>query len=194
MMKRSAGCLCLAAWLTFPAFANWAFGADASTPEVTAAVKERVELFGVGAPVKVKQIDGQKTKGIISSISDTGFALTPEAGGPDLQIGYDQTAEMKLASKKYFTSGSPDVAEARRVIAALGPGKHVMIRTPDTKIHGQIVSVDRDYFVILPDDRTDMLYIQYQDVQQAGKNLGIFSTIGVIVVVIVVVAIISWTR
>ena len=164
------------------------------SPDDTALLKEKVELFGVGTNVKVKLTDGQKMKGLISSIDDGGFALAPEPGNIGHRIDFDQVSELTLLAKKYAASGAPDAAEARRVIVALGTGKHVMVRTAEMKIHGQIMAVERDHFVILPDDQTNSVNIAYQDVQQVGKNLGILSTITLVVLVIAVVAIISWTR
>ncbi len=154
-------------------------------------LKQKVELFGVGANVKVKLTGGRKLKGSISSIIDAGFTLAPEPGGLTRPVNYVEVSELKLLSRKYEALGSPDPAEARRVIAALGVGQHIMVRTAERKIHGQIKAVELDHFIILPDDRNAPVQIAYQDVQQAGKNLGILSMIGLVVVVVVVIVIVS---
>jgi hypothetical protein len=166
-------------------------GADVRQPDGRALLKEKVELFGVGANVKVKLADGQKVKGPISSIVDEGFTLAPVPGELGRPINYDQVSELTLVVRNYKASGSPDASEARRVIAALGVGNHVAVRTSALKIHGQIMAVERDHFVMLPDDQAKPVEIAYQDVQQAGKNLGILSMIGLVVVVIVVIVVVA---
>ena len=170
---------------------RWSSGADVRQPEGSALLKEKVELFGVGANVKVKLADGQKAKGPISSIVDTGFALAPEPGGAARSINYDQVSELTLVTRNYRASGSPDAAEARRVVAALGAGNHVMVRTSELKIHGQIMAVELDHFLILPDNQAKPVEIAYQDVHQVGKNLGILSMIGLATVIIVVIVLVA---
>jgi hypothetical protein len=141
--------------------------------------------------VKVKLTDGRKMKGSISSIIDAGFTLAPEPGGLTRPINYGEVSELKLLSREYEASGSPDPAEARRVIAALGVGQHIMVRTAEKKIHGQIKAIERDRFTILPDDQSDPVQIAYQDVQHAGKNLGILSMIGLVTIVVVVIVVVA---
>jgi hypothetical protein len=190
-MSRKIISICLMVSLCSISLAQYVSGADVRQPGGTALLKEKVELFGVGANVKVKLADGQKLKGPISSIVDAGFTLAPEPGGLDRPVDYDQVSELTLVARNYRASGTPDAAEARRVIAALGTGNHVFVRTSEMKIHGQIMDVERDHFVILPDDQAKPVDVAYQDVQQAGKNLGILSMIGLVVVVIVVIVVVA---
>ena len=168
-----------------------ASAADVRQPEDPVRLKQKVELFGIGADVKVKLADGQKMNGLISSIDDAGFGLSPHASGSARQISYNGTSELTLVSKRYHASGTPDASEARRVVAALGVGTHVMVRTGELKLHGQIRAIEGEHFVILPDGSVDPMVIAYQDVQQIGKNLGILSTIGLVVVVIVAIVVIA---
>jgi ribosome maturation factor RimP len=170
---------------------QWTSAADVRQPGDPVRLRQKVELFGIGADVKVKLADGEKMKGIISSIDEDGFGLASPASGSARQISYNGTSELTLVSKRYHASGTPDASEARRVVAALGVGTHVMVRTGEQKVHGQIRAVDGDHFVILPDDKVDTIVIAYQDVQQIGKNLGILSMIGLVVVVVVVIVVIA---
>jgi hypothetical protein len=156
-----------------------------------ALLKQKIELCGVGTSVKVKLVKGRKIKGTVASIGETGFAVEPEKGVSRLQANYDQISELSFTVKGYKASGKPDASEARRVVAALGAGSHVMARTTEEKIHGRITAVESDHFVILPDDQVKSVEISYQDVQQVGKNLGFFSTIGIIVVAIVVIIVVN---
>jgi hypothetical protein len=191
MLSRKITSICLMVSLVAITSTQSTSGADVRQADGTALLKEKVELFGVGANVKVKLADGQKVKGPIASIVDRGFTLAPEPGRLGSPINYDQVSELTLVSKKYRASGSPDASEARRVIAALGTGNHVVVRTSDLKIHGQIMAVEQDRFVILPDDQPKPVEIAYQDVQQVGKNLGILSMIGLVTVVIIVIVVVA---
>jgi hypothetical protein len=190
MLSRKITSICLMVSLLAITTTQWVSGADVRRPDGAVLLKEKVELFGVGANVKVKLANGQKVKGPISSIVDTGFALAPEPGAISRSINYDQVSELTLVSKRYRTSGSPDASEARRVIAALGAGNHVVVRTSELKIHGQIMAVERDHFVILPDDQAKPVQIAYQDVQQAGKNMSVLSKIGLAAIIVVAIVVV----
>lgn len=193
-MVRQAISICLMVCLAWISSAYQVSAAEANPADHRALLKQKVDLFGVGANVKVRLAGGEKLKGFISSIDDGGFALTAENGGENHQVPYDQVSELTLLIKKYRASGTPDPAEVRRVVAALGAGKHIMVRTTPGSIHGQIVAVERDYFTILPDDQDIPVQVAYGDVRQVGKNFGILSTIGLVVLIIAVIAIVSWTR
>ena len=191
MLSKKITSICLMVCLVGISSATRVSAAEVRQQSGSDLLKQKVELFGVGANVKVKLTDGRKMKGPISSIIDDGFTLAPEPGGLTRPINYDEVSELKLATRKYEASGTPDASEARRVIAALGIGNHVMVRTASMKIHGQIKSIERDHFVILPDDQNNPVQIAYQDVQQVGKNLGILSMIGLVVVIIVVIVVVA---
>jgi hypothetical protein len=191
MLSKKITSICLMVCLVCISSATRVSAAEAHQQSGTDLLKQKVELFGVGANVNVKLMDGRKMKGSISSIIGAGFTLAPEPGGLTRPINYEEISELKLATRKYEASGVPDASEARRVIAALGTGKHVMVRTASLKIHGQITSIEPDHFVILPDDQKNPVQIAYQDVQQVGKNLGILSMIGLVTVIVVVIIVIA---
>jgi hypothetical protein len=193
-MSRKITSIFLMACLIGLSTAYPAVGAEGQSPEGRELLKQKVELLGTGANLRVTLADGQKMKGHVSSLEDTGFTLKPRKGGISRQVSYGEITELALLTKSYRASGAPDASEARRVIVALGVGQHVMVRTAEMKIHGQITAVDRDHFVVLPDDQANPVQIAYQNVEQAGKNLGILSTIGLIVVAIAVIAIVGWAK
>jgi hypothetical protein len=190
-MIRKITSICLTVCLVLFASTNGTTLAEAHQAGNNMLLREKAELLGIGANVKVKLFNGEKVAGRISSIDDAGFTLIPEGGTTSRQISYNETSELGYVSKAYHASATRDAAEARRVIANLGIAKHIMVRMGQLKIHGQIRDIESDQFVILPDDKADPVAIAYQDVQQVGKNLGILSTIGLVVVVIVVIAVIA---
>jgi hypothetical protein len=190
-MIRKINTTCLMICLVCLPSMHMASAADVYQPDDTTRLKQQVALFGIGADVKVRLADGKKVKGLISSIDDAGFALAPRDGGAVRQISYHGISALTLASNKYRASGTPDALKARRVVAALGIGTHVIVRTADLKVHGQIKAIESDRFVLLPDDQAGSLPIAYQDVQQVGKNLGILSMIGLVTVVVVVIVVVA---
>jgi hypothetical protein len=98
-MSRKIISTCLMVSLFSITSAQWASGADVRQPNGTALLKEKVELFGVGANVKVKRADGQKLKRPISSIVDAGFTLAPKSGGLGRPVNYDQGSELTLVAQ-----------------------------------------------------------------------------------------------
>jgi ribosome maturation factor RimP len=190
-MNRNLTSACLIVCMVCFTSTQWASAADVQQSNKIVRLKQTLEFFGIGANVKVKLADGQRMKGQIASIDGDGFALTSNGGAAARQISYDKAAELTLVTKKYHASGVPDASEARRVVAGLGIGTHVMVRTGESKIHGQIRTIEGDHFLILPDDKADPVAIAYQDVRQVGKNLGILSTIGLVAVIVVAIVVIA---
>ena len=153
-------------------------------------VREQVEELGPGAPVKLKLDRGQKVSGVIGAFQEDGFTLAPKNGGASQEIAYKDVRQLKLSSRRYTAHQDVDAAEARRVVEALGVGKHIMVNpTGAHAIHGNIQSIEADHFTVLPDRSTVPVTIAYADIHHVEKNLTLGATI-VLVVLIVTAAIV----
>jgi len=163
---------------------DWAPILLAATRSNPVLAKQQVELFGVGAEVKVKLASGKKLGGWIGAIDASGFALiSPRAGSPQ-RIAYEEVAELKMARSTYRASGAPNIEEARRVVAGLGIGKHIMVKvSPGKTFRGHLRAISKDHFVLLPDREAASIEIAYGEVQQLGPNLSKGEKILIIVAV-----------
>ena len=55
---------------------------------------------------------------------------------------------VELLKRRYRAHGQPDAAEARRVVLALGMGKHIVVNTTaGRELHGNIVAIEPGYFL-----------------------------------------------
>lgn len=142
------------------------------TPSGPDQVKQQIDQFGVGANLKVQLADGKKLKGSVVSLGEEGFELRAKSDDSPRHIAYNNVNEVKLAKLKYRAKGAPDPVEARRVVLGLGVGKHIMVKTAETKeYHGNILAVERDYFTMLPDHQAAPVQIAYNKVTQVGANM-----------------------
>jgi small nuclear ribonucleoprotein (snRNP)-like protein len=163
-------------------------GSVAPNPGLT---RQRVAQFGVGAKVKVELTSGKKMKGSIQSLEDAGFVLTSSKAGSSTQVPYDGVAQLNLAKNTYKASGQPDSVEARRVVAELAVGKHIMVKTTaGREYHGNIQTIEGDHFTMLPDYATAPVQVAYSDVHQLGPNMSKTTKILILVVAVAVVVIV----
>jgi ribosome maturation factor RimP len=172
--------------------ADVAWSADTTVPNPT-LTRQRVDQFGVGASVKVELTNGKKFKGSIQSIEDVGFLLAAAQAGTPTQVPYGDVAKLNLAKNTYKATGQPDSVELRRVVAELGVGHHIMVKTSEAKeYHGNIVAIAADSFTVLPDHTTAPVQIAFNSVQQMGPNMskGSWIAIGVLAAVVVTVIIV----
>lgn len=177
-------------------YGDWAPILQAATPPNPVLAKQQVELFGVGAEVKVKLASGKKLGGAIGAIDASSFALISPREGSPRQIAYDEVTELKLAKSTYRASAPPNPEEARRVVAGLGVGKHIAVKvTSGKKFRGHLQAINEDHFVLFPDREAASIEIAYGDVQELGPNLStgakIAIIVGVAVTVLVVVMILA---
>ena len=142
-------------------------------------IKQQASLFGAGAKVKLKLTSGKKLEGSISAIEDDGFLLASQPGTSPARIEYAEVAQLKLRNLSYRASGQPDAAEARRVVAGLGVGKHVMVKVGEKKLRGHIGAIEEGHFTLLPDREAAPVQIAYNDVRQVGKNPSTGATIAI---------------
>lgn len=175
--------------------ADVAFSADTTLPNPS-LTRQRVDQFGVGAKVKVELTNGQKFKGSIQSIENGGFLLAAAKAGSPTQVPYSDVANLNLAKNTYKAAGQPDSVEVRRVVAELGVGHHIMVKTSEAKeYHGNIVAIAAEGFTVLPDHAAAPVQVAYNNVQQMGPNMSKGTKITIIVLVgvaIVVTVLAVW--
>ena len=170
--------------------ADVAWSADTTVPNFS-LTRQRVDQFGVGAKVKVELTNGQKFKGPIQSIEDGGFLLAAAKGGSPTRVPYGDVAKLNLTKNTYKAAGQPHCVEVRRVVAELGVGHHIMVKTSETKeYHGNIVAIAANGFTMLPDHTAGPVQVAYNNVQQMGPNMSKGSKIALIVLAGVGVAVI----
>jgi small nuclear ribonucleoprotein (snRNP)-like protein len=162
----------------------------ATPPFDSSSVKQQVDQFGVGAKVKLKLAGGKMLRGSIQAIEDESLFMTTGGASTPQRIAFDQIAQVKLAKITYKASGQPDYLEVRRVVTALGVGKHIMVRTTrGNEYHGNIQAIDQEHFIMLPDLQSVPVQIGYGEVAAMGPNLSMASKIAILIVVAVVVTV-----
>ena len=168
--------------------ADVALSADTTVPNPS-LTRQRVDQFGVGANVKVALTNGKKFKGSIQSIEDGGFLLASAKAGSPTRVPYGNVTQLNLVKNIYKATGQPDSVEVRRVVAELGVGHHIMVKTSEAKeYHGNIVAIAAESFTVLPDHTAAPVQIAYDSVQQMGPNMSRGAKIAIIVVVGIVAA------
>ncbi len=156
------------------------------------SVKQRVDELGVGARVKVKLAGGKKLRGSIEAIDEEGFLLSSQRKAARRHIAYTQVARLKLAKRSYRAAGQPDPLEARRVVAALGVGEHVMVKVPGgKKLRGRIQAIEAEHFTLRLDREGTTTQIAYNQVWRVQENLSKGAKIAIIVVAAVVVTLLT---
>lgn len=160
----------------------------AATPFGPSSVKQQVEQFGVGANVKLKLAGGEMLRGSIQAIEGGSLLLTSGGASTPRRISFDQIAQVRLAKITYKASGQPDYLEVRRVVTALGAGKHVVVRTTHgNEYHGNIQAIDQDHLTMLPDLQSAPVQIGYGEVSAIGPNLSKASKVAILIAVALVV-------
>ena len=170
--------------------AGVAFSADNTVPNPS-LTRQRVDQFGVGARVKVELTNGKKFKGSIRSIEDEGFLLAAAKAGSATRVPYGDVAQLNLVKNTYKATGQPNSVEVRRVVAELGVGHHIMVKTSEAKeYHGNIVAIAAEGFTVLPGHTSAPVQVAYNNVQQMGPNMSKGSKITLIVLAGVAVAVV----
>src|SRR2546425_7631816 len=130
------------------------------------SIKRDIDQYGVGAKLELLLAGGEKLRGTVNAIDNDGFLFLSKRGQPDARIAYHQVTGMKLTKRRYRASGQPDSMEARRVVLALGVGKHVVVNsTAGREVHGLIQAIEPGYFSVIPDRETTPVQIAYSDVR-----------------------------
>ena len=159
----------------------------AKPPPNPTFIKQRVDLLGVHAKVKVKLADGKKLRGYIEAIEDDLFLLDSERQPAGRRVAYDEVVRIETATPSYRAAARPDPVEARRVVRALGVGMHVMVKiTGGKKLRGHIEAVDSDNFTLRLDREGTPVQIAYNEVWQVRENASKVLQAVVVVVVLVI--------
>ena len=104
---------------------------------------------------------------------------------------YGNVAQLNLAKNTYKATGQPDSVAVRRVVAELGVGHHIMVKTSEAReYHGNIVAIAAESFTVLPDHTATPVQIAYNSVQQMGPNMSKGTKIALIVLAGVAVAVV----
>jgi len=185
-------CLGLVVGLLHLSLVDVAQAAEPTASSNPAAVKQQVNLLGVGAKVKVRLTDGKKLNGAIQGIEERAFLLGSKASSPR-SLAYEQVAQLRFAKETYKVGGAEDAAEARRVLAGLGIGRHIVVKTAEGKeYHGNVLAIDRSHFSVLPDGQMAPVQFAYTDLVQLGPNLSKGAKVALIVALALVGAYLIW--
>jgi ribosome maturation factor RimP len=156
----------------------------AATPFNIGSVRQQADQLGPGAQIRLKLANGQKMAGSIEAIQDDGLLITTGQKSTPKLVAYDQVAQLKLATRRYTAQDPPDRLAARRVVAALGVGQHIVVKPFAAKaIHGHIQAIDEERFTVLPDHTTTPVVIAYSDIRHVEKNLSAGATIVLVVLI-----------
>ena len=135
--------------------------------------KQLVSVMGIGTPVYVTPSSGEEIRGIIREIGDDQFAI----GSGDQQvrhIGYGQVRSLRLVNEKYRATGETDTVVVRRILNVVGTGKHVQVKTRDSRsMRGTIQMIDEDQFTLRIGSRSlDIGYQQVVEVEPKALSRG----------------------
>jgi small nuclear ribonucleoprotein (snRNP)-like protein len=179
--------VCVAA-LSWP---DLAISRETATPPNPTLMKEQIDQLGVGAKVKVRLASGEKLSGAIEAIEERAFLLASARDASPRRVAYDQIAGVKLARLTYRASRQSDPTEAKRVVAGLGVGRHIMVKTAaGQELHGNIQAIESTHFTVLPDHQSAIVQIAYSDITQLGPNLSRGKKIAIIAIAAGVIAIV----
>lgn len=173
-MRKHARLIAVAVLFCFVPVAcgDWLATLRAATPPNPAVARQQVELFGVGAEVKVTLASGKTLKGSIGAIDADSFELIARREGRRRPITFDEVTELKPARSTYRASRPPNAAEARGVAAGLGVGRHVAVRvTSGRTFRGHLQAINETHLVLRLDREARPIEIAYSDVLRLGPNL-----------------------
>ena len=191
--KRDSICLGLIGCMLLIPINDVAAYPQPATQSNVNSVKQQVEQIGVGAEVKLKLAGGEKLRGEIQAIDDQGFVLDSGQQASHRRLTYDQVARVMLASLVYRASGVPDPIAAGRVVAGLGVGHHIVVKTTEGReYHGNIQMIGEDHFAMVPDHQTASVQIAYTQVHYVEQNLSKGAKIAIVVAVVLAVVVIAF--
>jgi len=138
--------------------------------EREAAFKEKVDLFGPGAQIRVvlrNTSTSVEYKGEIDEIAADSFKL--RTNDRTLPIRYDQIGTLNLKERSYKAQGQPDPVQVRRVAAEIGIGQKVKVELASAKrFSGIMQSVDKEKILI--GSRENPVPVRLDDVRMLEKS------------------------
>ena len=118
-------------------------------------MKQLVDALGAGAEVQIILSDGKEVRGVISDIAQDRFALDTDRHQPASHFTYAQVRKLTLPRMNYKASGETDPVAVKRILHVVGTGKHVLVRTRDSrKVRGRIQTIGQDQFILETGGRT----------------------------------------
>lgn len=157
-------------------------GAKLRAASSPAALKQRVEQFGVGTELKVKLAGGDNLRGQVESIGEDSFLLAAKDGGAPREIAYSELKDLNYPKRGYKTDSAPDPAAAKRMVVQLGVGEHIMVKvSPTEKVRGHIREIHDSHFVIQPDGEAQTREVPYSSIWKVNKNMSFGATMAIVV-------------
>ena len=92
---------------------DWVTNLRAATLPNSTLTKQQVELFGVGADVKVKLTSGKKLRGSIGGIDAQSFDLISRRDRSPRRITYDQVTQLVKGGEKLGQRGGGKIDHSR---------------------------------------------------------------------------------
>jgi hypothetical protein len=161
----------LAACMLVLPFGDLAVSLQAKPLNEPTALKQKVDLLGVGAIVTVQPKNKPELRGGISAIEDNGFRLSPKGAASPEFVSYDQVSILDYVHGSYKAAGQPDPVEARRVIVGRGIGYGLKLKLSDGRaLTGRTQAVDREHFTFLAGHESQPVQISYTDLQQVKRK------------------------
>jgi small nuclear ribonucleoprotein (snRNP)-like protein len=114
-------------------------------------MQQLVDALGAGADVTITLSAGDEFRGVISAIAQDRFALDTDRNRPESRsyFTYAQVRKLTLANMNYKASGEADLVAVKRILYVVGTGKHVLVRTRDSrKVRGRIQTIGEDQFTL----------------------------------------------
>jgi ribosome maturation factor RimP len=138
--------------------------------EKQAALREKIELMGLGAQINVEMRGSSasvKYEGTIDEITPESFKL--KMRDQILPIRYDQVKTLTLKQRRYKAQEQPDPARVRQVVADMGAGERAKIKLfSGVRLSGTIQSIEKETFVITSNGRS--LPIKYGEVTEIERK------------------------
>lgn len=147
-----------------------------------AYTEKRIHQFGEGAELKLTLADGHKMRGHIESLGQESFRFADRSSGETKEIAYSDVDKVRYPHRSYTAVDETDPVAARAMVLTLGVGEHIMVKVGENKkLHGNILEISEDDFVIQPDNQVDPVRVPYTSVRKVHKNLSFGATLAIVV-------------
>jgi hypothetical protein len=135
-------------------------------PAQTNEGQGQAELFGPGAEVKLRLINGKKLDGTVGAMSAEFFDLIHDRDRPPLKIRYFTVKEFEVRKVTFATDDSTSFQHARRVIEG-SQGQRIRLKVSSGKSYqGSISRTREEQFELLPDGKAVPVNIAFADIRE----------------------------